>query len=141
MFKVMDGTRWRLVGWCVLGSLGLGACETTHTTNFAAPHIAMVTKTEPIRGWALIVDGERQGWVVMFRNPEDESAEYYSVRNVYHQELGTLDHHGRAWRFVPHQREAEWLGTGTVLEGARRILEFGPEAELEEVPLSELRTP
>ena len=83
--------------------------------------------------WGDLLDGE----VALLRETAEgaEDAEYYSVRNAYHQELGSLDEHGRAWRFVPHQREAEWVGTGTLVEGARKILELGPGADLEEVEL------
>ena len=34
------------------------------------------------------------------------------------QDLGMIDTLGRAWRYRPHTREAEWLTTGTVVQGA-----------------------
>lgn len=140
----MGSTRhsWRF--WALAGALVLGACETTETVRLTPAGVALVTATEPSRCWLLMEDGERQGWVVLFEDTQDSQGsgrEYYSVRNLHHQELGTLDGQGRAWRFVPHEREAEWVWTGTLLEGARLILEVGPEAELEEMPLAELSTP
>jgi hypothetical protein len=59
---------------------------------------------------------------------EDESAPehtFFSVRNERHQELGMIDRLGRAFRYRPHERDPEWLGTGTVLDGTRRILGAG----------------
>ena len=58
------------------------------------------------------------------------------MRNPWQQELGTIDAQGRAWRFVPHEREARWVGTGTLAEGARAILaEAAPvEAALRSSP-------
>ena len=133
--------RHKWMPWAVaaLLALGLEACETSHSTRIVPPGVALVTKTEATRCWLVIEAGERRGWVVQFEDPQDAEREYFSVRNLHHQELGTLDDLGRAWRFVPHGREAEWIGTGTVLEGARGILDLGSEVELEEVPLSELR--
>jgi len=47
---------------------------------------------------------------------------FYSVRNREGQEIGIVDLHGRAWRYHAHVSESEWLGTGTVFEGALKIL-------------------
>ena len=140
MRAARDG--WRL--WALAVLLGLCACETTRTVRMTPAQIALVTATEASRCWLVLAGGEQHGWVVLFQDPanhEDPGREYYSVRNLHHQELGTLDQQGRAWRFVPHQREAEWVWTGTVLAGTRRILGLGADAELEELPLSDLRTP
>ena len=122
----------------LIGTLGLGACETTQTVRITPAGVGLVTATEASRCWKVLEHGEPQGWVVRFEGPGGPGHEYYSVRNLHHQELGTLDEQGRAWRFVPHEREAEWVATGTVLEGTRLILELGFEAELEEMPLAEL---
>jgi hypothetical protein len=109
---------------------------------------ALVTRTRPARAWALVEAGERLGLVVQFsrdgRSDEGGGASagyYYSVRNVWHQELGTIDVHGRAFRFVPHEREAQWVATGTLVEGARGILGGGDDAELVDVSLEESAAP
>jgi len=124
----------------LLALLPLG-CETSYRTRLATPGVALVTRTEAVRAWALTLDGERLGWVVEFQDPDapdDPTREYFSVRNLQQQELGSLDGHGRAWRFVPHQRDPEWVGTTTVLEGACRILGLDAATQLEEVAVGEI---
>lgn len=89
------------------------------------------------RAWELVQDGRVVGVVVEFEENAGER-HFFSVRNPDQQELGMVDEHGRAWRFVPHSDEPEWLGTGTVLEGARRVLQLDPEAAAFEVGLETL---
>ena len=140
MMRGMRGGRHSWALWALIGAPGLGACATTQTVRTTPARIALVTTTEASRCWQVLEGGEPYGWVVRFEGTDGPGHEYYSVRNLHHQELGTLDEQGRAWRFVPHQREAEWVWTGTVLEGTRLILGLGTDAELEEAPLDELRT-
>lgn len=118
--------------------LTLTACRTTVEE---AP--AGVAASQPIllragRMWR-VMDGERiAGMVVRFDAAgaeDDATRHYFSVRNELHQELGTIDGHGRAWRFEPHQSTPRFLGTGGVLDGARAILGLGERGELNEVPL------
>jgi len=121
------------------------SCRTTSETGPAGTHLAVVRTGQPVRAWKLVSAGSELGAVVQFDAPVDPDApagRFYSVRNPWQQELGTIDAQGRAWRFVPHEREARWVGTGTLLEGARAILapadaEAAP-AELVEVPLATL---
>jgi hypothetical protein len=128
----------------LLVPVALGACKVTHETKPLGLDRAIVTRTEPMRAWTLMEDGERLGVIVLYATPtSSESAEgagahYYSVRNGWHQELGTVDALGRTFRHVPHEREAQWIGTGTLLEGARAVLGAGPQAELIEVPIGAL---
>ena len=68
----------------------------------------------------------------------DGTRYFFSVRNAHQHELGLVDSFGRAYRYRPHQEEPEWLGTGTVEEGVRRILELSEEALLEPVALEDL---
>ena len=101
-----------------------------------------VTRTEPLRAWNLLDGGRAVGIVILFADPEtpqEPSRRYFSVRNMLHQELGSIDALGRAWRFVPHQREAHMLGASTLVEGASKILDAGPGARLVELPLAELK--
>jgi hypothetical protein len=123
-------------------ALCLPACVTHTQSSWTRGGAVPVTLTEPTRAWSIEDAGQTLGFVVLFAAPGDEAdptRHYFSVRNVLHQELGTVDALGRAWRFVPHQREAAWIGTGTVVEGARAILDAGVTAELVELTVSELR--
>jgi len=103
---------------------------------------AVIVRSDALRAWRLMEGVEEVGTVVLYARPEEAEQprkQYFAVRNPEGQELGTIDGLGRAWRFVPHQREPNWLTTGTVVEGARAILGAGPSAELVEVPVDELR--
>lgn len=118
--------------------LGLGACATTRTDNPIGLDVYEVVHNEPLRAWRMVHAGTTLGYVVHFGDPDDPErvdVASYSVRNAYSQELGSIDGLGRAWRFVPHEDEAQWTGTGTLVDGARSILQCSPEATLEDVPL------
>jgi hypothetical protein len=111
-----------------ISALGLAAligCRTTSRTTSAIASEAVVS-TGAVSGlWQVLDDGRAVGFLVRF---EDESAPehtFFSVRNERHQELGMIDRLGRAFRYRPHERDPEWLGTGTVLDGTRRILGAG----------------
>ena len=86
-------------------------------------------------------DGRLLGSLVRYESQIDLSQGYYAVRNRDGQELGLVDLEGRAWRYRAHERESEWLGTGTVIEGARRILSGSWATTLEEVELAKLAAP
>ena len=85
----------------------------------------------------MIDAGAELGFVLRFEASEDGRC-FHSVRNEWNQELGLVDAEGRAWRYRPHASEPEWLGTGTVGEGAGRIL-GATAASLEPMALHELR--
>ena len=133
----------KATGLLMLGLLS--ACITETRTELATGSGTVpITRTEPERAWLLEENGESRGYVVLFSDPEraeDTRRQYFSVRNHLHQELGTIDALGRAWRFVPHEREAAMLGAGTVVGGAQQILGAGPGAVLVEVSVQELRNP
>ena len=119
------------------------ACVTHTSSTWTRGGPVPITRTAPTRSWSLVDGGATLGFVVLFAkegHEADPQKTYFSVRNALHQELGTVDALGRAWRFVPHQREAAWIGTGTLVEGARLILGGGDGAELVELSLAELRS-
>ena len=121
-----------LVVVCALG------CRTTRTERFAPPSHVAVEQGVPARTWNVLVAGENVGRVVEFQAAQPPAAPMFIVQNAWSQDLGLIDEHGRAWRFRPHQREAEWVGTGTVADGAAWIL-GAPECALAEVPLERAR--
>ncbi|MBI5435060.1 MAG: hypothetical protein HZA52_19655 [Planctomycetes bacterium] len=120
----------------------LSACRTETTEEPAGSALHQIEKLLPQRAWNVIDGGKRIGAILLYADPlapDDPSTHYFSVRNTFQQELGSLDGLGRAWKFSPHQREARLVGSGTVLEGARKILGGGVDCELVEVPLDALR--
>ncbi len=126
-----------LLGLAIAAAAVAGACRTARLeTPSPAANVVMVTK--PTRAWKLAEANELRGFVVLFENPArpgDSRSQHFSVRNAYQQELGTIDGLGRAWSFVPHQREARFMTTGTIAEGARAILGAAPLADLIECDL------
>jgi len=89
------------------------------------------------RAWEVVERSRVAGVVVEFSERGGERR-FFSVRNTQQQELGMVDTYGRFWRFLPHDEESEWLGTGTVVEGAGRILGLEGEVELVEIELERL---
>lgn len=122
--------------------LALAACTTHEQREPADLSNVYVEHSEAVRAWRVLEGPNMLGFVVQFADPEDpddQSRRFFSVRNPFQQELGMIDGLGRVWRFQPHQREAQLLGSGTVAEGARRILGASDSATLFEAPLSDLR--
>jgi hypothetical protein len=99
---------------------------------------AVVMRSEAVFAWELRDAGSVVGYVVRFQTGETVSKVHYSVRNEHRQELGIVDADGRAWRYRAHQREPEWLGTGTVTNGARLILGASERAEMVVTDLARL---
>jgi hypothetical protein len=114
------------------------ACKTTTTTSPPGLENAVVLRSHAVRAWDLMDGAVRAGSVVRFEEPGTAARAWFSVRNVHAQELGIVDVEGRAWRYRPHQRDPVWLGSGTVLTGASRILDAGPAAKMVEVPVSDI---
>lgn len=126
----------------ILALTCLAACRTTSSS--APPNVgsAVITRAEAVYAWEVRDGGELRGYVVRFETGEERSQTWYSVRNTHQQELGLVDADGRAWRYRPHQREPEWLGTGTVARGSRLVLEVSEGAEMigiDRAHLSEMR--
>jgi len=90
----------------------------------------------PARAWE-VVHGERElaGLVILFEGAR-ASESIYVVRNVWQQDLGLIDNHGRAYRYLPHHRSPAWVGSGSVSQGVERILAL-EDCRLFEVPFRE----
>src|SRR5262245_370592 len=116
----------------------LPACRVTTTERIARPQEGRVEHGAATRSWNALADGALIGRVVLFEAEDRPEAPVFMVQNELGQDLGLVDSLGRAWRYRPHQRDADWLGTGTVGEGVARIL--GAETcLLEEVLLADVR--
>jgi hypothetical protein len=114
------------------------ACRTTTTSSPPNLSTAVVVRVMPHEAWQ-VVDGDQVvGWVVRYETAVAGDRAYFSVRNEHQQELGVVDLDGRAWRYRAHQREPEWLGTGTIAGGARGILSTSEKAQLVPVALERL---
>lgn len=125
---------------CLIPTLAL-ACTTTRELEPVNVDTAVVQRLDPERAWRVIEGGTLRGYVVRFVDRKVATRCSYSVRNELQQELGTIDELGRAWRFVPHQREASFVCTSTLTRGVSELLRTGPATKLEEVELDLLRTP
>lgn len=124
-----------------LALAGLCACRTEHRSEAADSSRVATEHTQPERAWSVLDAGVVAGYVVLFSDPAapaNPNRQFFSVRNPFQQELGMVDGLGRIWRYQPHQREAQLLGSGTLIDGVRRILDAGAQAELSEVPLASL---
>lgn len=121
-----------------LACLAPTACMTESQSQRPGPQSAIITRTVPVRGWEVRDDGRLAGSVLLYTEPGHERTGYYSVRNTEGQVLGMVDFEGRAWRYRLHEEELEWLGTGTVVEGVRRILGTSALALLEQAELGAL---
>jgi hypothetical protein len=124
-----------LTSLCTLSS----ACTTTREQIPVNAESAVVQRLRPERAWRVVDADQTIGFVVSFVDPARSTRCSYSVRNPLHQELGTIDELGRTWRFLPHQRDAEWVCTTTLRDGTARLLGASAGACLEEVGLDELR--
>jgi hypothetical protein len=124
--------------WSAAFLLLVAACRTT--TTYSPPNMdaAVVVRSEAVFAWELRDADHVVGYVVRFETGEHASKTHYSVRNEHRQELGIVDADGRAWRYRAHQREPEWLGTGTVQKGARLILDASDHASLVVTDLARL---
>lgn len=111
-------------------------CQTRVVTAPAYSSEAIAAVATPKRAWELVEQGRVVGVVVEFET--SGGRRFFSVRNAWEQELGLVDAVGRAWRYRPHEREAEWLGSGTLTDGAAQVLGVRGRAELFEVRLEQL---
>lgn len=109
------------------------ACRTTSSESPAGGRDASVTRSKATRVWEVVLDGERIGVVTRYESDEVPPRTFFLVKNPARQDLGMVDALGRAWRYRPHEREAEWLTTGTVLHGALAILGRSGTGQLREL--------
>ncbi len=129
----------------LLVPLALGAfvvaCRTTVSTSPPSTPNAVVTRTVANRAWEVWSASECLGSVVRYEDPADPTRAFYAVRNTEQQDLGVVDLEGRAWRYMAHEHDPAWLGTGTVVQGAARILGGDETCTLREVAVESLSRP
>ena len=119
----------------VAGLMGLASCRTTESKRPVQPESPVVHRAAAERAWDVLVGGDLVGHVVHFSSEDAPEQSVYMVRNDYDQDLGWVDHLGRAYRLLPHHRDPAWVGTGTVSQGVERILRIEGEATMVEVSL------
>jgi len=122
------------LGIATLAALACTAgCRVHEHQHLAEPSVALVQRAQPFRAWRVANAAGQVGVVVEFRSSSGAGKSFYSVRNAWQQDLGMIDELGRAWAYQPHEREARWVGTGTVAEGAARILSSATPCHLIEL--------
>jgi len=131
--------RRRTLGLSLAFAAAIAACRTTSTTRAPGPESVEITQAAPARAWELWSAGRYLGAVVRFEERVDPARFFYSVRNREGQEMGIVDLHGRAYRYRAHARDSEWLGTGPVFDGARRILDSTDAPQAVEVDVARLQ--
>lgn len=110
-------------------ALALQACSVTTTVQPLSAESAVITPVPAAGQWVVLERGLERGSVVRYAEPGESGRLLYAVRNRWSQDIGLIDAMGRAWRRVPHG-EDRWLGTGTVLDGTRRILDLDESTRL-----------
>jgi len=129
----------RALPLALLAALPLaGSCLTTQEVNLFGGQKLEAVHIVPTQAWRAVVGGDEIGYVVLMEALGDDGRHYFSVRNVWNQELGMVDSLGRSWRFAAHAEEAEWLGSGAVSDGAGLVLGAAGHCRLEEVPLERI---
>lgn len=124
-----------LTAWAALP----GCMTTTSTQDPPGIDRAVLTPVPAVRAWVVLEEGRVAGSVVRYAERGSEGRFLYVVRNLWDQDMGVVDELGRAWRKVPHA-EDRWIGTGTVADGVRRILELGRTSALSEQPIEAVET-
>lgn len=115
---------WALQTFALLG------CRTQewvqpHESDLPAPRVAEATTRWSIR------DAESHlGWIQRYETEDSAPQLIYSVQNVWSQELGWIDALGRAFALELHGAPPRFLGSGTLAEGAARVLELEGSVEL-----------
>ncbi|MEC7232117.1 MAG: hypothetical protein VXW31_04190 [Planctomycetota bacterium] len=112
----------------------LPGCMTTTIQDPPGIERAVLTPVPAVRAWVVLEAGRVEGSVVRYAERGQDGRFLYVVRNIWDQDLGVVDELGRAWRRVPHE-EDRWIGTGTVADGVRRILDLGRGCALSEQSL------
>jgi len=113
--------------------LACAACRTIATSAPASSPVPAVQVGTRERTWEVRSGGEPLGFVVLFQERGLVRDSLYVVRNPWHQDLGMIDGLGRAFRYLPHCEEPVWVGSGTIVAGARVILGAAGECELIEL--------
>lgn len=113
----------------------LGACRTTTTSAPVHASEAVVTRSVPVEAWELREREAVLGTILRYVETGRSARTFFLARDREGHELGMIDAQGRAWRYRPHRRDPEWVGTGTVLRGGRSILGGGAASELVPIEL------
>jgi hypothetical protein len=113
----------------------LCGCVTTVSSSPPGAGEVVARVSRPTRAWNVTLVGDEVGLVVRFGSPPQGFL--FVVRNAYGQDLGIVDSLGRAWRLRPPEGNPEFIGSGTVAEGTRRILGMGAGLVLRETVLPE----
>lgn len=123
-------------------ALVLASCRTTETRrlNFSEPG-GEVRVASMERTWEIRAGDDVVGELVFFEAHGPMQDSVFVVRNCWHQDLGMIDALGRAYRYMPHQREPAWVGTGTIAQGAENILDVGLPCRLVELLSPEPSSP
>jgi hypothetical protein len=123
--------------WIALlaASTGCRSVTTQMPVNLGS---AVATHGDPVRAWEVRDARTSVGTIVRYADADHPARGFFSVRNVDQQVLGIIDLDGRAWRYRPHVKDAEWLGTGTVAQAASWILGCSEGCELVEISLADL---
>ena len=127
--------------WVVAALLTVPACQTVETGRTLVSEPGELRLAAPARAWEVREDGDVIGLVVFFRSPSRPADSVYMVRNVWHQDLGLIDAFGRAYRYMPHQEDPAWVGSGTVAQGVERVLAARGPCELSEIPFPDVQGP
>jgi hypothetical protein len=111
----------------------LGGCVTTELKRPIQVDTTMRIGRPSLAWDVLDAGGLSVGRVVLFE-ARDVLEPIYIVRNAWQQDLGRVDQLGRAYRYVPHAKEAAWVGSGTLTQGVERILQR-PGCQLLEIEI------
>ena len=131
----------RSVSLAVLTTAVLSAgCSTTSIREMSSSPAPRVHVGTHKRTWEVRSGGEPLGLVVLFEDRARAQDSLYVVRNAWHQDLGLIDGLGRAYRYLPHREEPAWVGSGTIADGAQRILGAASACELFELEEPEGRS-
>jgi len=114
-------------------ALAFGGCVTTETHQLSSAPAPQVRVGARARMWDVQHEGELVGRVVLFQERGSARDSIYIVRNPYQQDLGLIDGLGRAYRYLPHREEPSWVGSGTIAQGAERILGLASACVLSEL--------
>lgn len=125
----MRSTSLALLATTVLST----GCRTTSTREMSSTPVPRVHVGTHKRTWEVRSNGEALGLVVLFEERGRAQDSLYMVRNAWHQDLGLIDGLGRAYRYLPHREEPAWVGSGTIADGAQRILGATSACELIEL--------
>lgn len=109
------------------------ACRTTTSTLPPSPQQIAATHSIATAAWELRDGATVLGRVLRMDTVEAPPRTVFVVENREGQDLGLVDSLGRAWRYRAHEREPDWVATGTVVQGARAILGASERAELVEI--------